>query len=89
MSEGGEALGSSFESAFASLQVRVLETCGAEDDWRRKVAAGVRAAFEFAISDAAAARTHAAFGAPGTYELELWASDSVLESRTKIAVNVK
>jgi len=41
------------------------------------------------FSDSAAARTHASFGAPGTYELELWASDSVLESRTKIVVNVK
>jgi hypothetical protein len=41
------------------------------------------------FSDAAAARTHASFGTPGTYELELWASDSELESRTKIAVNVK
>jgi len=41
------------------------------------------------FSDPAAARTHASFGAPGTYELELWASDSALESRTKIVVNVK
>jgi hypothetical protein len=41
------------------------------------------------FSDPAAARTHALFGTPGTYELELWASDSALESRAKIAVNVK
>jgi hypothetical protein len=41
------------------------------------------------FSDPASARTHASFGAPGTYELELWATDSALESRTKIAVNVK
>jgi hypothetical protein len=39
--------------------------------------------------DPGAARTHASFSAPGTYELELWASDSALENSTKVAVHVK
>ncbi len=39
--------------------------------------------------DPSAARTRATFSGPGTYELELSASDSELESRTKIAVEVK
>jgi hypothetical protein len=41
------------------------------------------------FSDPGVARTHASFSAPGTYELELWASDSALENRTKVAVHVK
>jgi hypothetical protein len=35
-----------------------------------------------------AARTHATFSAPGSYELELSASDSELSSNTRISVNV-
>ena len=35
-----------------------------------------------------AARTHASFSAPGTYELELLASDSELASSTRVSVNV-
>ena len=41
------------------------------------------------FSNPAAARTYASFSSPGTYELELWASDSVLENRTKVAVTAK
>ena len=41
------------------------------------------------FSDPSAARTHASFSVPGTYELELWASDSALENSTKVAVHVK
>jgi hypothetical protein len=37
----------------------------------------------------ASARTKATFSAPGTYELELTASDSELTSRTRLNVNVK
>lgn len=36
-----------------------------------------------------AARTRAIFSAPGVYELELWASDSELESATRVLVTVK
>lgn len=56
MSEAGEVSGSSFESAFASLRVCVLMTCQIDEDWPTKVAAGVRAAFDFAVADAEAAR---------------------------------
>jgi hypothetical protein len=41
------------------------------------------------FSDASAARTHASFSEPGTYELELRASDSALENSTRVAVHVK
>jgi hypothetical protein len=34
------------------------------------------------------ARTHATFSAPGTYELELAASDSELSTGARISVNV-
>jgi hypothetical protein len=35
-----------------------------------------------------ASRTRASFTMPGTYELELWASDSLLESRAQVRVRV-
>ena len=40
------------------------------------------------FSNATAARTKATFPAPGTYELELTATDSELSGRTRINVNV-
>jgi hypothetical protein len=43
-------------------------------------------AVEFA--DPSAARTRVFFSAAGTYQLELWASDSLLESRTQVTVTV-
>jgi hypothetical protein len=45
-----------FESAFARLQVIILDACGGEDGWPAKVAAAVRAALEFAAADPAAAQ---------------------------------
>ena len=41
------------------------------------------------FTDPAAARTRATFSAPGMYELELSASDSVLEARTVVTVKVQ
>jgi len=41
------------------------------------------------FSKPAAARTKATFSAPGTYELELTATDSEFTSRTRLNVNVK
>jgi hypothetical protein len=40
------------------------------------------------FTDPDKARTRASFSAPGAYELELWASDSMLEDRTKVVVTV-
>jgi hypothetical protein len=40
------------------------------------------------FEDPQAARTHATFSAPGTYDLELSASDSALTSSTRVNVNV-
>ncbi len=45
-----------FEAAFARLQVTILEACHRQDVWPSKVAAGVRAGFDFAAADPAAAR---------------------------------
>jgi hypothetical protein len=44
-----------FEAAFARLQVAIEEACAAEAAWPRGAAAAIRAAFEFAASDPAAA----------------------------------
>jgi hypothetical protein len=44
-----------FEAAFAGLQVRLEEACGGNSDWRRGVAAAIRAALEFAAEDPEAA----------------------------------
>jgi hypothetical protein len=46
----------SFEATFARLQVAILDACGCEPDWPAKVAAGVRAGFEFAVADPGAAQ---------------------------------
>jgi hypothetical protein len=40
------------------------------------------------FEDPEAPRTHATFSAPGTYELELSASDSALTSSVRVNVNV-
>jgi hypothetical protein len=40
------------------------------------------------FEDPQAARTHATFSAPGTYDLELSASDSALTTSTRVNVNV-
>lgn len=40
------------------------------------------------FAEPSAARTRASFGMAGTYELELWASDSLLEGRTQVTVTV-
>jgi hypothetical protein len=41
-----------------------------------------------AFENAAAARTRATFSVPGIYELELSATDSILENRTRLVVSV-
>jgi hypothetical protein len=41
------------------------------------------------FENAAVARTRATFSAPGTYELELTATDSVLSASTRILVAIK
>jgi hypothetical protein len=48
---------SAFDSAFARLQVRIESACVAEAEWPVQVAAGIRAALEFAASDPGTART--------------------------------
>jgi hypothetical protein len=48
--------GARFEAAFARLQVTILEACGAQGEWPRKIAAGIQAGLEFAAADPAAAR---------------------------------
>ncbi len=45
-----------FEAAFARLQVSILEACGQEGEWPRKVAAGVRAGLDLAAADPAGAQ---------------------------------
>jgi hypothetical protein len=40
------------------------------------------------FADIGAARTRAVFDVAGRYELELWASDSLLEGRVQVAVTV-
>jgi hypothetical protein len=44
-----------FEAALARLQVRVESACAAKRDWPEQVAAGIRAALEFAAAEPAAA----------------------------------
>ena len=48
---------SAFEAAFAELQVRIESACLAEAEWPAKVAAGIRAAFEWAAAEPTAAGT--------------------------------
>jgi hypothetical protein len=45
-----------FGTAFASLQVRIESACVAEADWPEQVAAGIRAALEFAAEEPVVAR---------------------------------
>jgi hypothetical protein len=42
---------SSFETAFARLQIRVETACAAKREWPEQVAAGIRAALAFAAAD--------------------------------------
>ncbi|HXR29761.1 MAG TPA: hypothetical protein VN752_01300 [Solirubrobacterales bacterium] len=48
---------SAFDAAFARLQVRIESACVTETEWPRQVAAGIRAALEFAALEPGAART--------------------------------
>ncbi len=45
-----------FDSAFAALQVRIESACAGEAEWPERVAAGIRAAFEWAAAEPAAAQ---------------------------------
>lgn len=45
-----------FDSAFAALQVRIESACAAASDWPEQVAAGIRAAFEWAAAEPVAAQ---------------------------------
>jgi hypothetical protein len=45
-----------FDSAFAALQVRIESACGTAGEWPEQVAAGIRAAFEWAAAEPAAAQ---------------------------------
>jgi hypothetical protein len=45
-----------FDSAFAALQVRIESACAAAGDWSEQVALGIRAAFEWAAAEPAAAQ---------------------------------
>jgi AcrR family transcriptional regulator len=45
-----------FDSAFAALQVRIETACAAEPEWAERVAAGIRAAFEWVAAEPAAAQ---------------------------------
>jgi hypothetical protein len=48
---------STFEAAFARLQVRIESACVAETSWPEQVAAGIRTALAFAAAEPGAART--------------------------------
>jgi hypothetical protein len=54
--DSSDGFADAFETAFARLQVALLEACGREGDWPAKVAAGVRAGLEFAAAEPGAAR---------------------------------
>lgn len=45
-----------FDSAFAALQVRIESACAIESEWPRRVAAGIRAAFEWTAAEPVAAQ---------------------------------
>jgi hypothetical protein len=45
-----------FEASFARFQIRVEEACATQTEWSSKIAAAIRAAFEFAVEDPASAR---------------------------------
>ena len=57
-----------FDSAFAALQVRIESACAAADGWPDGVLAGIRAAFEWAAAEPAAAQllTNDALAGGGT-----------------------
>ncbi|HXV06332.1 MAG TPA: hypothetical protein VFP23_10560 [Solirubrobacterales bacterium] len=46
-----DAFANAFEAAFARLRVRVETACAAQPEWPEQVAAGVRAALQFAAAD--------------------------------------
>jgi hypothetical protein len=45
-----------FDSAFAALQVRIESACAAAGEWPEQVAAGIRAAFDWAAAEPTAAQ---------------------------------
>jgi hypothetical protein len=45
-----------FDAAFAAMQVRIEVACAAADGWPERAAAGIRAAFEWAAAEPAAAQ---------------------------------
>lgn len=45
-----------FEASFARFQVQAEEACATRSDWPRRIAAAIRAGFEFAAADPASAR---------------------------------
>ena len=47
---------STFERAFARLQIQVETACASQADWPAQVAVGIRAALDFAAAEPAAAR---------------------------------
>jgi hypothetical protein len=47
---------SAFDSAFATLQVRIETACAAASEWPEQVAAGIRAAFDWVAAEPAAAQ---------------------------------
>jgi hypothetical protein len=51
-----EDFASSFERAFARLQIEVETACATQADWPAQVAVGIRAALDFAATEPAAAR---------------------------------
>jgi hypothetical protein len=51
-----DGFASTFEAAFARLQVQIETACAAEDEWPAQVAAGTRAALDFAAADPGAAQ---------------------------------
>ncbi len=54
--ESSDGFADAFETAFARLQVALLEACEREGDWPAQVAAGVRAGLEFAAAEPGAAK---------------------------------
>jgi hypothetical protein len=53
---GEDDFASAFETAFARLQVELLEACGSAEDWPQQVAAAICAGLEFAAADPVAAQ---------------------------------
>jgi hypothetical protein len=67
--EQADGFANAFDSAFAGLQVAIESACADEPEWTTGVAAGIRAALEWAAAEPAAAQllTNEAMasGAPG------------------------